>query len=113
MEGLDFDLRRDAMLFTLASDVVENSEIEGEILDKDQMRSSIVQRLGIEIDALAASDRHVAGVAELTLDATQNCRKPLDAERLLGWHAALLPTVRSGMPRITVGSWRDAGKEPM
>ena len=113
MDGLGFDLRNDAMLRTLTSDVVKSSEIEGEILDKDQVRSSIARRLGIEIGALAASDRDVDGVVEMTLDATQNCHRPLDAERLFGWHAALFPTGRSGMTRITVGNWRDADSGPM
>ncbi|MDE0698311.1 MAG: Fic family protein [Boseongicola sp.] len=113
MEGLGFDLRDEAMLRTLTSDVVKSSEIEGEILDKDQVRSSIAQRLGIEIAALVASDRHVDGIVELVLDATQDCHKPLDAERLLGWHAALFPTGRSGTKRIKVGDWRDAASGPM
>ena len=113
MERLGFEIRSDAMLRTLTSDVVKSSEIEGEILDKDQVRSSIAQRLGIEIGALAASDRHVDGVVELTLDATQNYYDSLDAERLFGWHAALFPTGRSGMARITVGNWRNTSSGPM
>ncbi len=106
MEGLGFDLRNEAMLQTLTSDVVKSSEIEGETLDKDQVRSSIAKRLGLEIGGLIPSDRHVDGVVEMMLDATQAYDQPLDAERLFGWHAALFPTGRSGMTRITVGQWR-------
>lgn len=106
MEGLGFDLRNEAMLRTLTSDVVKSSEIEGETLDKDQVRSSIAKRLGLEIGGLIPSDRHVDGVVEMMLDATQAYDQPLDAERLFGWHAALFPTGRSGMTRITVGQWR-------
>ncbi len=106
MEGIGFDLRNEAMLRTLTSDVVKSSEIEGETLDTDQVRSSIAQRLGLEIGGLVPSDRHVDGVVEMMLDATQSYDHPLAAERLFGWHAALFPTGRSGMTRITVGQWR-------
>ena len=111
MEGLGFDLRNEAMLRTLTSDVVKSSEIEGETLDKDQVRSSIAKRLGLEIGGLIPSDRHVDGVVEMMLDATQEYDQPLDAERLFGWHAALFPTGRSGMTRIRVGNWRDGPME--
>ena len=111
MEGLGFDLRNEAMLRTLTSDVVKSSEIEGETLDKDQVRSSIAKRLGLDIGGLIPSDRHVDGVVEMMLDATQAYDQPLDAERLFGWHAALFPTGRSGMTRIRVGQWRDGPME--
>jgi len=113
MEGLGFDLRNEAMLRTLTSDVVKSSEIEGEKLDADQVRSSIARRLGIDIGALTPADRNVEGVVEMMLDATRNFNKPLDAERLFGWHAALFPTGRSGMSKIIVGGWRDASSGPM
>ena len=113
MEGLGFDLRNEAMLQTLTSDVVKTSEIEGETLDKNQVRSSLAQRLGIDIGGLIPSDRHVDGVVEMMLDATQGYKRPLDAERLFGWHAALFPTGRSGMARINVGGWRSADVGPM
>ncbi|MFK7762624.1 MAG: Fic family protein [Roseobacter sp.] len=111
MEGLGFDLRNEAMLRTLTSDVVKSSEIEGEVLDKDQVRSSIAKRLGLDIGGLTQSDRHVDGVVEMMLDATQTYDQPLDRERLFGWHAALFPTGRSGMTRIAVGQWRDGPME--
>lgn len=113
MEGLGFDLRNEAMLRTLTNDVVKTSEIEGEKLDSDQVRSSIARRLGIDIGALTPADRDVEGVVEMMLDATRNFDKLLDAERLFGWHAALFPTGRSGMSKIIVGGWRDAGSGPM
>ncbi|PJI84290.1 Fic family protein [Yoonia maricola] len=106
MEGLGFDLRNEAMLRTLTSDVVKTSEIEGESLNRNQVRSSIAQRLGIDIGALAPADRHVDGIVEMMLDATQNYQKVLDPDRLFGWHAAMFPTGRSGMTKITVGHWR-------
>lgn len=113
MEGLGFDLRNEAMLRTLTSDVVKSSEIEGEVLDQNQVRSSIAKRLGIDIGALTPSDRHVDGVVEMMLDATQHHSAPLDAERLFGWHAALFPTGRSGLAKIVVGDWRDDSSGPM
>jgi len=107
METLGFPLREEAVLNTLTEDVLKSSEIEGEILDKDQVRSSIARRLGIEIGALAASDRDVEGVVEMMLDATQKYKDPLTADRLFGWHASLFPTGRSGLSKITIGAWRD------
>jgi Fic family protein len=113
MEGLGFPLRSEAVLNTLTEDVLESSEIEGEILDRDQVRSSIARRLGMDIGALTPADRDVEGVVEMMLDATQNYDQKLTAERLFGWHAALFPTGRSGMHRIRVGAWRDDRSGPM
>ena len=113
MEALGFNLRTEAVLQTLTEDVVKSSEIEGEQLDKEQVRSSIARRLGLDIGALAAIDRDVEGVVEMMLDATQNYSKPLTEERLFDWHAALFPTARSGVRRITVGAWRTPASGPM
>ena len=107
MEALGFTLRAEASLETLTEDVIKSSEIEGEILDKDQVRSSIARRLGMDIGALTSADRNVEGVVEMMLDATQKFVDPLTAERLFGWHASLFPTGRSGMTKIAVGAWRD------
>lgn len=111
MEHLGFDLKAEAVLQTLTQDVVKSSEIEGEMLDIDQVRSSIARRLGLDFDGLAPSDRHVDGVVEMMLDATQRYDRPLDEERLFGWHAALFPTGRSSMYRIGVGDWRKNTKD--
>lgn len=113
MEALGFALRTEASLLTLTEDVVKSSEIEGERLDRDQVRSSIARRLGIDIGALTPAERDVEGVVEMMLDATQRYVEPLTAERLFGWHAALFPTGRSGMHRIIVGAWRDDRTGPM
>ncbi|WP_119390702.1 Fic family protein [Taklimakanibacter lacteus] len=113
MEGLGFPLRDEAVLQTLTQDVLKSSEIEGEILDADQVRSSIARRLGMDIGALTPADRDVEGVVEMMLDATQNFDKPLIAERLFGWHASLFPTGYSGMHKITVGAWRSDKSGPM
>lgn len=113
MEGLGFTLRSEALLNILTEDVLKSSEIEGEILNKDQVRSSIARRLGIDIGALTQADREVEGIVELMLDATQNFQAPLTDERLFDWHAALFPTGRSGMHRITVGDWRKDDNGPM
>ncbi len=106
MEGLGFKLRAEATLRTLTEEVVKSSEIEGEILDRDQVRSSLASRLGLDVAGLPPADRHVEGVVEMILDATENFAEPLTDERLFGWHAALFPTGRSGIHKITVGAWR-------
>lgn len=106
MEGLGFTLRKEASLDTLTADVVKSSAIEGEVLNPEEVRSSIARRLGLDIGGLGPASRDVEGVVEMLLDATQNFAAPLTAERLFGWHAALFPTGRSGMHRITVAAWR-------
>ncbi len=113
MEHLGFPLRNEASLQSLTEEVLRSSEIEGDVLDKAAVRSSIARRLGLDIGALAPSDRHVEGVVEMMLDATQNYDAPLTDERLFAWHAALFPTGRSGMSRITVGGWRKDSSGPM
>jgi Fic family protein len=113
METLGFPLRAEAILQTLTEDVVKSSEIEGEVLDRDQVRSSIARRLGIDIGGLTPADRNVEGVVEMILDATQNYDQPLTGKRLFDWHSALFPTGRSGMSKIKVGSWRDDKTGPM
>lgn len=113
MESLGFSLRDEAVLQTLTQDVLKSSEIEGEILDSIQVRSSIARRLGMDIAGLVQADRNVEGVVEMMLDATQNFDEPLTDERLFVWHAALFPTGRSGMRPIRVGTWRDDSTGPM
>lgn len=113
MEALAFNLRREAVLQTLTADVLKSSEIEGEKLDAEQVRSSIARRLGMDIGVLKPADRHVEGVVEMTLDATRHYNRPLTEERLFGWHAALFPTGRSGMTKIRAGAWRDDSTGPM
>jgi Fic family protein len=113
MQSLGFPLREEAVLKTLTEDVLKSSEIEGEILDKDQVRSSLARRLGMEAAALPCADRNVEGVVEMMLDATQKYKEKLTADRLFGWHASLFPTGRSGMRKIIVGAWRDDKSGPM
>lgn len=113
MEALGFGLRAEAVLHALTEDVLKSSEIEGEILNRAKVRSSIARRLGIDIGALAPVDRHVEGIVEMMLDATQNYQAPLTDERLFAWHAALFPTGHSGMTKIVVGAWRDGSAGPM
>ncbi|MDQ1089831.1 Fic family protein [Siphonobacter sp. SORGH_AS_1065] len=113
MSTLGFTLQEEAMLRTLTLEVLKTSEIEGEILDSDQVRSSIARRLGIESFGLVKADRDVEGVVEMLLDATQKYTEPLTKDRLFGWHSALFPTGRSGMYKITVGDWRGEGDGPM
>jgi len=113
MENLGFSLRAEATLQTLTTEIIKSSEIEGEMLDHDSVRSSIARRLGMDIGALAPADRNVEGVVEMMLDATQNYSAPLTAARLFGWHAALFPTGYSGMHKIAVARWRDDSRGPM
>jgi len=109
METLGFDLQNEALLDTLTLDVIKSSEIEGEFLEKEQVRSSIARRLGLDIAGSVHSERNVEGVVEMMLDATQRYPAPLTSDRLFDWHAALFPTGRSNMYKITVADWRKEG----
>ncbi|MBI2689661.1 MAG: Fic family protein [Acidobacteria bacterium] len=113
MEALGFNLRQEAVLQTLTADVLKSSEIEGEKLDPEQVRSSIARRLGMDIGALKSADRHVEGVVEMMLDATRHYDQPLTGERLFAWHASLFPSGRSGMTKIRAWAWRDDSTGPM
>jgi Fic family protein len=113
VEALGFKVREEAVLHTLTDDVLKSSEIEGEKLNADQVRSSVARRLGMDIGALTPADRHVEGLVETMLDATQRYEQPLTNERLFGWQAALFPTGRSAMHAIKVGAWRDDSSAPM
>lgn len=113
MSTLGFKLREEATLATLTQDVLKTSEIEGEKLNIEQVRSSIAKRLGLDFKTISPVDRNVEGIVEIMLDATLNYDKLLTEDRLFGWHAALFPTGRTGMHRITVGKWRTKLSGPM
>jgi Fic family protein len=113
MHDLGLDLRNQATLRILTEDVLKTSEIEGETLKLDSVRSSIARRLGVDIGALAPADRHVDGVVDMALDATRGHNIPLTTERLFGWHAAVFPTGYTSLTKIRVGQWRDDAQGPM
>ncbi|MFZ5952481.1 MAG: Fic family protein [Candidatus Rifleibacteriota bacterium] len=113
MSALGFELKNQANLEILTQDVLNSNEIEGETLDKNQVRSSIARRLGLEVSGLVASDRNVDSVVEVMIDATKNFDKPLTKERVLGWHNTLFPSGYSGMYKIQVGKFRDGNSGPM
>lgn len=113
MQSLGFDLQKEALLETLTQDVHKSSDIEGERLDLEQVRSSVGRRLGMDIGGLRHAEDKVEGVVEMMLDATGNYDLPLTRDRLWGWQAALFPTGRSRMRPIIVGDWRDDRTGPM
>jgi Fic family protein len=107
MQALGFNLAEKASLKVLTCEVVKSSEIEGERLNPEAVRSSIARRLGIEVGGLIPSDKHVDGVVDMVIDATRDCSTALTQERLFGWHAALFSTGHTGMFKIAVASYRD------
>lgn len=113
MESLGFDQQDEAVLNTLTLEIVKSSEIEGEILNLEQVRSSIAKRLGIELAGAIESERHIDGIVEMMLDATQRYDSPITKERLFGWHSLLFPTGWSNMYKITVADWRKDTTGPM
>ena len=110
MEALGFKSRQEAVHETLTADVIKSSEIEGERLDAEQVRSSVARRLGIATAALKPADRHVEGVVEMMLDGTRHYDQPLTPERLFRWHMALFPAWQTRITPVRVGAWR---KGPM
>ena len=113
MEGLGFRLRGEADLVVMTAEVVKSSSIEGQILNDAEVRSSLARRLGIDVGGTVPVSRAVEGVVQMLVDATRAYAAPLTAERLFGWHAALFPTGRSGLRKISVGAWRPADAGPM
>ena len=113
MEVLGASVREEAMLNTLTLDILKTNEIEGEILNPEQVRSSVARKLGMDIPGLIPADRNVEGIVEMMLDATQHYDQQLTEDRLFDWHAAMFPIGRSGMYKIIVGGWRDESKGPM
>jgi Fic family protein len=112
MSMLGFREKSHSLLTNMTDDLVSSSEIEGVTLNPNSVRSSIARHLGIEDDGMLVEDHYVEGLVGVMLDAIRNCRADLTAERLFGWHAALFPSGRSGMYKITVAGWR-VGDEPM
>ncbi len=113
MESLGFNLQEEAVLQTLTLETVKSSEIEGEVLSLEQVRSSIARRLGIELAGTVKSERYIDGIVEMMLDATQLYNATLTKERLFKWHSALFPTGWSNMYRIVVADWRKDSTGPM
>lgn len=113
METLGFQFREQAVLQTLTQDVLKSSEIEGEILNTGEVRSSLARRLGMDIGGLIPTSRNVDGIVDMMLDATRHYEQPLTKERLFGWHASLFPSGQSGLIKIKVGTWRDDSHGPM
>jgi Fic family protein len=111
MQELGYQLKREATLAALTEETVKSSAIEGEEINPESVRSSLARRMGLKAGGTRTADRHVEGIVEVMLDATQNYAKPLTQDRLFGWHAALFPTGRSGMRKITTGAWRPGGME--
>ena len=113
MGALGFELRNEANLEILTQEIIKSTEIEGEILDREQVRSSIARRLGLDISGSVYSEHHVDGIVDLMIDATKNFEKDLNKERLFSWHSALFPSGQSGMYKIIAGQWRDDSTGPM
>ena len=113
MGALGFDLKNQANLEILTQDVLKSTEIEGELLNPEQVRSSVARRLGLDVSGLVHSDRNIDGVVEMMIDATENFNKPLNKDRLFAWHNELFPTGYSGMYKVLVGQWRDDSTGPM
>jgi len=97
----------ETMVEALTQEIVHSSEIEGQLLNRDSVRSSVARMLGLAYDGLPKEDHYIEGVVQVMLDATQNYADTVDEQRLFGWHAALFPTGYSGAFKIKVAGWRE------
>lgn len=113
MDALGFDVKNNALLNVLTENILTSSEIEGEILNKEQVHSSVARKLGLEFNQNINIERNIEGVVDMMFDATQNFSQPLTNERLFGWHASLFPTGYSGMYKIETGQYRSDKNGPM
>ena len=113
MQSLGFGVQQQTSLQVLTDDVLKTSEIEGEFLRPELVRSSVAKRLGIDIGGLSDSDRTVDGIVDIVMDATSNHAQDLSLDRLLSWHAALFPLGYSGIHKISAGQLRDDRLGPM
>lgn len=113
MSRLGFDLKLETQLGALTEEVIMSSEIEGEVFNRESVRSSLARRLGVPNAAVAPEDDRTEGIVSVMLDATEGYGIPLTKERLFGWHAALFPTGKSGFHTITIGAWRTDSAGPM
>lgn len=113
MDVLGFEVKNNALLNVLTENILKSSEIEGEILNKEQVHSSVARKLGLDFNQNINVERNIEGVVDMMFDATQNFAQPLTKERLFGWHASLFPTGYSGMYKIDVGQYRSDKNGPM
>jgi len=114
MRELGLEVRQQARAEVLIEEALKTSEIEGERLDPNAVRSSVARRLGLPTAGLReVRNQHADGMVEILLDATLGYEQELAPERLFGWHAALFPTGYSGLHKIRVASWRDDRDGPM
>ncbi|MCF0195890.1 MAG: Fic family protein [Bacteroidaceae bacterium] len=106
LSALGFAVRDKTMLDSVSLDIIKSSEIEGEMLNHEHVRSSLARRLGLEVAGMPESSRYIEGVVDMMLDATQHYAEPLTDERLFGWHNVLFPYGRSGLYHIDVAQYR-------
>jgi len=113
MSVLGFDLQNEAFLETFTSDIVHTNEIEGIVLSREDVRSSVAKKLGLDAGGLPPVNRYVEGIVDMMFDAVNHFDKPLTKERLFDWHAALFPQGRSGVFKIVTADWRKDKKGRM
>ncbi|MDD4001625.1 MAG: Fic family protein [Bacteroidales bacterium] len=105
MSVFGFDLKNETHLSTITNNVLKSSEIEGEYLNTDQVRSSVAKRLGMDVSGLIPSERKIEGIVEMTFDATHNANKPLTKKRLFSWHKLLFEE-KERDSKLSIGAWR-------
>ncbi len=106
LASMNREMKLEACTEMLVEETVHTAHIEGEVLDRSSVRSSVVRHLGLDAAGLPRTEPHVDGLVEVLTDATENYDLPLTPERLKAWQAAMFPTGYSGFRRIVTGNWR-------
>lgn len=106
MQQFSFGDQQETMLNALTEEIIKSNEIEGELLNSEQVRSSLARRLNVTLEKFIPESYHIDGITQTMMDAVNNYKIPLTHERLFGWHAALFPKGYSGMHKINVASYR-------
>lgn len=113
LSTLGFELNIEAQLNAVTLEVIKTSEIEGETLNNEQVRSSVARHLGIDAANITPSTREIDALVEMMLEASFHYKKPLLLVDLLAWHRALFPEGYSGLYNIKSGELRDDSKGAM
>lgn len=112
MQNLGFEIKGNAQLQSLTEEILKSNQIEGQLLNVQQVRSSIARKLGMPTEYIPVS-RDVEGTVDMMLDATQYYKAPVNKKRLCAWHKHMFPSGKSGWYAIQTGCYRDDKLGPM
>jgi Fic family protein len=102
---LTVTLQYDAYIDILMNEAISTSEIEGEYLNRNSVRSSIKHYLGLDAKGSERSDLKADGIANLMVDVRQSIGSNITHQKLYQWQTMALPQA-SLLYNPTVGQYR-------